>query len=303
MNLHLLRLFFAVAEHGSFSRAAEALAISQPAVSKGVRALERQVDVTLIERGPRARGRALRLTEAGAALREHARGIFALERAAAEDIRARALARCGRLVLGASTTVAAYWLPPYAAQFARTHPQVQLQVRVANTQGIARALIECEVDVALVEGPVDDPRIEASVWQEDELRVVVPAQSPAAPRRRAAATDLQAQPWLLREPGSGTREVTERLLRARGVRPGRLIELGSNEAIARAVAAGLGIALLPACVVRELVQTGAVRTLPHSAAGDLTRSLFLLQLKERPPTPPVRAFCSLLAAGALSATS
>ena len=124
MNLHLLRIFAAVAEHRSFSRAASALFISQPAVSKAVRQLEHQLDLALMERGAgRAGGaRGVRLTESGQALFEHARGIFALERAATEEVRARVGLQRGRLALGASTTVAGYWLPPYAAQFARQVP-------------------------------------------------------------------------------------------------------------------------------------------------------------------------------------
>lgn len=296
MNLHLLRVFFAVAEHQSFSRAGEALSITQPAVSKAVRELERQLDLILIERRARGGGRGIHLTDAGEALREHARGIFALERAAADEARSRALARRGRLAIGASTTVAGYWLPEYAAQFARSHPQAQLRVLVANTQAVARALIECEIELGMVEGPVQDARIQASVWRDDELRVVVAAQSPVLRKRRLTPQDLKSETWLLREAGSGTREVAERMLRTRSIRPARVIELGSNECIARAVAAGLGIALLPTCVVRELAQTGAVRALPQSSALELKRPLYLLQLRARPATPLVRDFCALLAA-------
>jgi LysR family transcriptional regulator, transcriptional activator of the cysJI operon len=296
LNLHLLRIFFTVAERTSFSRAAEALAISQPAVSKAVRALERQLDLPLIERGAGgSRPRGVQLTEAGAALCEHARGIFALERAAAEDIRARTGLRRGRLAIGASTTVAGYWLPPYAARFARAFPAAELRVGVGNTQAIGQALIDCRVDVALVEGQVEDPRIEATLWRHDELRIAVPARSPLLRHRLPTAAELNAALWLLREPGSGTREVTERLLRARQLAPKRTLEIGSNEGIARAVAAGLGIALLPACVIRELVQTGAVRTLQLPARPQLLRPLYLLRLKQRPASPLLRAFCATLA--------
>ncbi len=121
MNLHLLRLFVAVAESGSFSRAAEGLWISQPAVSKGIRELEHQLDLTLIERGT---GKGFRLTEAGASLLTHARGIFAMERAALDDVRARVGVQRGSLTIGASTTVASYWLPPYVAAFCAAYPAV-----------------------------------------------------------------------------------------------------------------------------------------------------------------------------------
>ena len=298
MNLHLLRVFAAVAEHHSFSRAATALHISQPAVSKAVRELERQLDLTLIERtavAPAA-GRTVRLSESGQALFDHARGIFALERAAADDIRARVELKRGRLTLGASTTVAGYWLPAYLAEFARRHPGIQLQMRVGNTQSVAQSLIDCEIDLALVEGPVSDARISPTLWREDELDVIARPgtfQAQGGPPTRA---ELGSQVWLLREPGSGTREVTDRIMRDLGLAPERTVEIGSNEGIARAVAAGFGIALLPARVGHELVRAGALQSvsMSHGKETTLMRPLYLLHLKERPSSHVVRAFCAVL---------
>lgn len=295
MNLHLLRIFSAVAEHRSFSRAAAALFISQPAVSKAVQQLEHQLDLPLIERSalrkPGPKG--VRLTESGQALFEHARGIFALERAATEDVRARVDMKRGTLTVGASTTVAGYWLPPYAAEFARRFPSAELHVRVGNTRAVSDALIGCEIDLALVEGHVNDPRIGTSHWRNDELQIIT--RHDIARRRRHTPDELSAQVWLLREPGSGTREVTDLMMRAEGIQPKRTVEFASNEGIARAVAAGLGIAMLPARVVRELTRIGELRQVTlHTTAPALTRPLFLLQLKERPASPLVRAFCELL---------
>jgi molybdate transport repressor ModE-like protein len=298
VNLHLLRIFAAVAEHRSFSRAARALFISQPAVSKAVRQLEHQLDLLLIERGaggPRG-ARGVRLTDAGKALFEHARGIFALERAAAEEVRARVGLQRGRLGVGASTTIAGYWLPAYVAEFSRQFPAVQLQVRVGNTQAVGQALIDCEIDLALVEGQLSDPRVVADHWRDDELQIIAPPHAGPARRRRVPVDELNAQLWLVREPGSGTREVTDRLMRTQGIEPERTIQFGSNEGIARAVAAGLGVAVLPARVVRELVRMGEVKALrlSDSRASALVRPLYLLQLKERPRSPMAREFCALL---------
>jgi DNA-binding transcriptional LysR family regulator len=295
MNLHLLRIFTAVAEHRSFSRAAAALFISQPAVSKAVRQLEQQLDLPLMERGlgGARSAKGVRLTESGQALFEHARGIFALERAATEEVRARVGMKRGRLTIGASTTIAGYWLPPYAAEFARRFPSAELHVRVGNTRVVSEALIGCEIDLALVEGQVNDPRIIASHWRDDELQIIA---SPAAARRRKhTLEEMNSRVWLLREPGSGTREVTDLIMRAERITPERTVEFGSNEGIARAVAAGLGIAMLPGRVVRELTRIGELRPLTlHAAAPAFKRPLFRLQLKERPASPLHRAFCELL---------
>jgi molybdate transport repressor ModE-like protein len=296
LNLHLLRIFFAVAERRSFSRAAETLFISQPAVSKAVRELEHQLDLPLIERGAGgAKGaKGVRLTESGQALIDHARGIFALERAAIEDVRARVGLKRGRLTVGASTTVAGYWLPPYLAEFVQQLPSIELQIQVGNTQVISRALIDCDVDVALVEGAVDDLRIIATRWRDDELQIIAHPRAALSQKRKPSLDELNEQVWLLREPGSGTREVTQRMMRAHGIEPKRDIELGSNEGIARAVAAGLGVAMLPARVVRELTRMGEVKALHPFRTSSWVRPLFLLQLKERPPSPLVRAFCEVL---------
>jgi DNA-binding transcriptional LysR family regulator len=295
LNLHLLRIFHAVAQQQSFSRAAEVLFISQPAVSKGVQELERQLGLPLVERG--TQGRRLRLTEAGEALFEHAHGVFALETAALQDIRARAGLERGQLAVGASTTVAAYWLPPYLAALARQHDKIGLSLRVGNTEAIARAVTECAVDLAVVEGEVRDARIVATHWRDDSLHVAVPPGSPLLRRgaRLPGSVELSAQTWLWREPGSGTRAVAEQLLRARRITPARIIELASNESIARAVAAGMGIALLPVRLTAELVALKAVGSLELAPAADLLRPLYLLQLKGRRPSPLVRAACALLA--------
>lgn len=294
INLHLLRIFFVVAEQQSFSRAAAALFISQPAASKAVRELERQLDLPLLERGAGGT-KGMRLTESGRALFDHARGIFALERAAIEEVRARTGLQRGRLVVGASTTIAGYWLPPYLSRFLQQHPDTALDVRVGNTHEISRALIECEIDVALVEGAVADPRIEATHWQDDELRIIAPPHSALARKRRPGPALLNAETWLVREPGSGTREVSERIMQAHQIRPERRIELGSNEGIARAVAAGTGIAILPAQVVRELLATQALKIVRYpQPAEPWLRPLFMLQLKERPASPLLRAFCHAL---------
>jgi LysR family transcriptional regulator, transcriptional activator of the cysJI operon len=293
VNLHLLRIFFAVAEHRSFSRAAETLFISQPAVSKAVRELERQLDLPLLERdvGP-ARG--VRPTESGQALLEHARGIFALERAAVEDIRARVGLRRGRLTVGASTTIAGYWLPPYVADFMAGLPAIELEIQAANTQTVRRALIECRMDLALVEGEVDDPRILATHWRDEPLSVIAHPSSALARKPRPTLADLNEQVWLTREPGSGTREVTERMTATCRIVPERQIIFGSSEGIARAVAGGLGIAMLPARVVKELCTAGVVKEVRLPSGPLPPRPLYLLQPKERPLSPLARTFIEAL---------
>lgn len=292
LNLHLLRLFHAVAEHGSFSRAADALHISQPAVSKGVRQLELQLDVPLIERLPGGpRGAGVRLTDEGRALFDHACGLFALERAAVDDLQARVEARRGHLTIGASTTVAGYWLPPVLAAFHARYPDVAVTVRVGNTQAMGRALVACAVDVAVVEGWLDDRRLTAQPWRDDPLAIVVP---PAA--RGETVGELLRRPWLLREPGSGTRVVTDAHMAALSLTPEHTLEIASNVGIARAVAAGLGVAMLPLRVVEDLLRLGDVATVAVPGAPRLSRPLYVMRLAARAPSRLVDAFAAVLEA-------
>ncbi len=139
MNLHALRVFYTVAKLGSFSGAAEALFISQPAVSKALKELEYQLNIQLIERA--SKGKKLTLSEGGQALFEHARSIFAIEKAAIEDIKSRTGLKRGTLVIGTSTTIASYWLPPYLAKFCAQYPDIKVEVQVANTAQIEHAYL------------------------------------------------------------------------------------------------------------------------------------------------------------------
>jgi len=296
LNLHLTRIFFTVATRGSFSRGAELLHISQSAASKAVRELEEQLGLALVERGgARGKGgRGLRLTEAGRALYEHARGIFALERAALDDLGARTGLQKGSLVVGASTTVAGYWLPGYLALFAEQFPDVELRVVVGNTATIGQGLLDCIVDVAVVEGGVNDPGITALRWREETLLLVAPPGSGMPDSAEVDARSLSRARWLVREAGSGTREVTERLMREEGVQLSDTIEVGSNEGIARSVAQGVGIAMLPEVVVQDLLALGRVATMNTRRAERYRRPLFLLKRAQRPLSPAAHAFSTML---------
>lgn len=296
LNLHLLRVFFEVARERSFSRAARKLFVSQPAVSKAVRELERQLGLPLLERPGRGT-REVRLTEGGEALFQHGRAIFALERSAIEEVRSRVQERRGRLTLGASTTIAGYWLAPYLAELLKDAPEIDLQVRVGNTAAMERGIVDCEIDVALVEGPVHDERIEAMHWRDDPMFIATSATSPLAGIRRPSAALLCEQTWLMREPGSGTREVAQRFMSTYELRPARTLEIWSNEGIARAVAAGVGIALLPSCVVRELQAMKAVAPVRFAHDDPIFRPLYRVELRGRPRSPLWKKFCETLARG------
>jgi len=289
LNLHHLRIFARVAQEGGFTRAAKSLRLSQPAVSKAVRELERQTGVPLLERA----GRATRLTAAGEALYARARELFAVERSAEEELGALRGLSGGVLRVGASTTVATYLLFPYLARFRQANPRVELRVSSANTRAIARALLERRLDLALVEGPVRHPKIEVVPWREDELVVIAPPTHRFATRRSIQLRELALEPLIVREPGSGTRKVAERALAEHQLTPTVALQLGSTEAIKQAVAAGLGLAFVSRFAVEDQVKLGRIAAVRVREAA-LSRSLTELRLRGRAPGPGAAAFRELL---------
>jgi DNA-binding transcriptional LysR family regulator len=289
LNLHAVRLFAAVVEARGFSRAARTLHVSQPAISKAVGTLEARVGLPLLERSPRGP----RLTEAGEVLYEHARSIFALERSAEEDLAARAGLRRGRLSIGASTTVATYVLPDLLAGLARAQPGVEVRVESANTGEIERRLLGYEVELALVEGPVSDARIEVKPWRGDEMVVIAAAGHRLAGHAALSPGDLAAETFLMREAGSGTREIGEAAMKAAGLIARRTLEVGGTEAIKQAVAAGLGVSLVSRAAIGDQLALGKLAILP---VAELTtkRTFDRIRLRDRRPSPAVLAFDALL---------
>lgn len=289
MNLHLLRIYAAVVEQKSFSRAAEVLSVSQPAVSKAVRELESQLDVVLLERG----GRSFRPSEAGQMLYKYARGIFAMERAAVEAVQAYSELERGGLTIGASSTIAAYWLPRYIADFSQRYPGIAVRLLSGNTQRVAQWLLDCDVDVALVEGPITDERLEVRPWRRETLLVIAVANARLAGRKKLRVTDLADELWLLREPGSGSREVVEGELSRLGIVPQRTLEAGSNEIIVQMAAAGLGIAIVPEVAAADSLALGRIVAL-ELEAGPLSRDLYRLRLPRRPQSQGALAFEAMI---------
>lgn len=290
MNLHLLRLFAAVARHRSFSDAAEALHISQPAVSKGVRELENQLGNPLLERGSGGVG----LTEAGRILLTHAQALFSIERTAEEALDALQGLHRGTLRVGASTTVATYFLPPLLGAFAKAYPKVDLRLTSANTSAIADLLTDRELDVALAEGPIDQEGIIVRPWRRDELVfVAAPDHRLAKKQRPLQIVEIAEETIVLREHGSGTRTIAFEALTAAGGPAWRTLEVSGNEAIAQIVAAGLGIGILSLAAVAGSISLGRLKRLK---VKDLTiqRMLTRLFLPHRQPSPATIAFDRLL---------
>ncbi len=217
-----------------------------------MRELESQTRATLLDRTPAG----VRLTEAGSALLAHARVIFAETRAAEEDLDALAGLAQGTLRIGASPTIATYVVPPMLHAYHTRYPGVELRLVTGPSRSVARLLLEREVDVTLVETPVDDARLNARVWAEDVLVVVAAPTHPLAGRSDLTPAALAQDLFVLREPGSGTQRLVLRALRAHGVVPQRRLEVDSTEAITQIVAAGLGTAMVSRCAAADSLALG-----------------------------------------------
>jgi DNA-binding transcriptional LysR family regulator len=290
INLHHLRLFTAVVQHGGFTKAAGKLNLSQPAISKSLSELERQHDLELIDRT----GRTVRLSDAGNTLYARASELFGVERAAEQELRELRGLKRGTLRIAASTTIATYMLPPYLGRFHMRHPRVRIQTTSANTRSVLRMLLEFRVDVALVEGPVKDSRVAVQPWKEDELVVIAPPFHRLTGTPRVTVSMLGDEPFLVREPGSGTRAVTEHALAARGVRLTNTMRVGGTEAIKQGVAAGLGLAIVSRAAATDQIALGRIAILDIEGLT-IRRTLAQIKLQGRTSTASAMEFEALLA--------
>lgn len=288
INLHHLRLFAAVVDQGGFTKAAAALNLSQPAISKSLNELERQLHVKLLERG----GRSPRLTEAGRLLHARARELFGVERVAERELRELRGLKRGLLRVAASTTIATYMLPPVLGRFRVRHRGVEIRMSSANTRTVVKMLLESHVDVALVEGPVSHPRLGVKPWIQDELVVIAPPDHSLV-HRRARAEELADYPFLVREPGSGTRVVSQRALARRGIRLTNTMRVGSTEAIKQSVAAGLGIAIVSRAAAADQIALGKIAVVQVEDFV-IHRTLTQLKLRDREPSGVARELELLL---------
>jgi len=293
MTLEQLRIFVAVAERLHMTRAAEALHLTQSAVSAAVNALETRHGARLFDRV----GRGLALNAAGTAFLPEARAVLARAEAAERLLDELAGLKRGSVRLFASQTIAAYWLPPRMAAFAQSHPGIELRLSIGNTHQVVEAVLAGEAELGLIEGAEDAPRLERTRIAADRLIVVAALGHPLADRERMlGATELKALDWALREAGSGTRSEFEAAL-PRGMDASDLktaLVLPSNEAILTAVAASAGGGLVTAIselAARPLIEAGRLVRLPLELPE---RPFYRLRHRERSASRAAEAFAAAL---------
>ena len=256
-----LQVFYTVAKLLSFTKAADALHMTQPAVTFQIRQLEDHFNTRLFDRTHNR----VSLTEAGQVAYQFSERIFELYAEMENAVKELTGDVSGALTVGASTTIAEYMLPSLLGTFKAKHPDVNLRLKVSNTEGIVSMVENNVIDLGVVEAPVANKNLLVEVCQEDELVLVVPADHPLAQREAVAANELIGYPFICREEGSGTREVVTEYLNAQGIDRTDLnecLELGSSESIKGAVEAGMGVSILSRATLGKELELGMLAAVP-----------------------------------------
>lgn len=282
-----LQALRAVAKHGSFTKAAEALCMTQPAVTFQIRQLEDYFDTRLFDR---ANGR-VALTPAGSVALVYAEKILALHDELEAKVRDLTGREVGPLTIGASMTIAEFLLPRIVGEFKAAHPGIAPQLVVANSEVVQARVTERSIDLGFIEGDSRLPTLITDVCCEDELQVVCAPTHPFARQRSVAVSELGEYPCVIREMGSGTREVLEHYLQKAGLSlesMNVIMEANSPEAIKGLVATGLGFTIISRATVEKEVRVGELVRIP--LAPRLRRHFSVVYPKERIQAKVVNEF-------------
>ncbi len=294
MDIHVLEVFCRIVELESFSKAADAVYLTQPTVSGHIKKLEDEVGVRLLDRlGHRAVP-----TKAGDLLYRYAKRILAVRQEAQQALDEFKGGLRGELTIGASSIPGGYVLPPLISQFKALYPDISIVLRVSYSKEILDAVIDGEYEVGAVGAKFDDARIEYQKFAEDEMVLVVHPGHPWAARGSVKAKELSTQPWFIRERGSGTRKMMEQALEHHNLSLSafRVIgEMGNNEAIRQAVKAGGGVAIISRLAVESNVKCRELAVV-RVAGLKLTRDFYLVTHRHRSRSPICKAFLKFIGA-------
>jgi DNA-binding transcriptional LysR family regulator len=294
LNLHRLSIFMTVVESGGFSAAAQKLYMSQPSVSNHVRNLEQSLQTTLIDRsGPR-----IRPTAEGEVLVEYARRVFLLAEEAVAAIREVSGVQSGRLEVGGTTTVGTYLLPRLLARFRERHHGIECDIVVGNNGQIVKRLLDGELGLAIVAGQPGAPQLKTETVLDERLLLVAAPGHPLARQEPDGTThvtpaDLAGERFLLREPGSQTRDLQEAALIGWDLDDMAKADMWGPETIKQSVAAGLGISLISEHAIDAEVRDGRLAVLEVDPPLR-SRPVVVAYRRDRLLSPAERAFLGLV---------
>ena len=284
MTLRQLAVFVAVAQEGTVTRASDAVRLTQSAASMALADLEDALGAPLFDR----LGKRLQLNDLGRFLLPQALEI--LGRCEAFEHAAQGEKQTIDLRLGATLTISDYLMPDLMANFLKQQPQSLLQLQVGNTRQIIEAVSQFQLDLGLIEGSCHLPQLQAFPWRDDELAVCCAPEHPLAHLGRdVTLDDLQQVDWILREEGSGTREVFDQVMLKDLPNASLRLTLGHNEAILKIVAGGLGLTCVSRLAIEPLAREGQLVIL-NTPFWVLKRPLFMLVHRQKYKSPGLRAF-------------
>ncbi|MBQ7874142.1 MAG: LysR family transcriptional regulator [Oscillospiraceae bacterium] len=279
-----MKIFRALYENDcSTTKTAEALNMTQPAVSQAIKEMEQYYGVELFDRV----GRRLVITSAGRILLDYAMHISSLFDEAEKEL--RDWDRFGSLSVGATLTIGSLFLPRYVKVFYEKHPKIEVKGLVAPTNILEKKILSYELDLALIEGIAHDPAIISEEYMNDELTVVCPADGKFTKGQTISIEEFKSQNILVREVGSGTREIFERAAERAGFSVTPAWEAISTTALVNAVISGLGVAVIPYRIVSQLIEYGAVINI-NVEGLDLNRKFYFIRHKDKHLTSSAKAF-------------
>lgn len=252
-----LLVFVTVADKQNFSRAAEALHMTQPAVSQYIQMLERTVGTKLLNRS----NKYVRLNKAGEIVYHHAKeilGLYTKMQSLIDDLTNTAT---GGLSIGASYTFGEYVLPHIIARLRDQYPLIKPTITIGNTHEIEELVNSNQIDLGIVEGKIKSKKLHIEAIAEDFMHIIVSAKHPLIKQKNLTLTALQEETWIVREQGSGTREATEGMFEEFQFTPKDMMEFGSTQIIKESVEAGLGVSLLSQWVIHKELKLQKLYTL------------------------------------------
>ncbi|NOQ46869.1 MAG: LysR family transcriptional regulator [Desulfobulbaceae bacterium] len=292
MEIRKLEVFCKVVELKSFTRTAEAILLSQPTVSEHIRSLERELDQKLVDR----LGREVEPTPVGRLLYKYARKILRLQHEAREAVEQYSGNLIGRIMIGCGTIPGTYILPVLIGTFRKQHPSIKATLRITSSRFIAKKVLEGELELGVVGAKWNESGLNWTKVFSDELTLAVHPDHPWAVKKSVSLEDVVNEPFILREPGSGTRKVIAQVLEKSGFREAGLqevAEIGYTAAIKEAVKSGIGVSILSRRAVMDDVDCGRLVTVAVDGLR-LQRPFYLIQRKNRELPPAATVFLDYL---------
>jgi DNA-binding transcriptional LysR family regulator len=276
MNLNQLKIFYYAAKNGSLSVAAQALFITQPAVTKGIQRLQEHYEIRFVD----FVGKKLVLTDAGEELYKIAEKIFELENQAEESLRDFQQRKRGHIRILSSESFGDYYLPQIIIPFNKAYPLIQVSMNILPTEQVVENTASLNCDLGFISYPVAHKKLVVKEVLEDKLVIITPRDHPLAEKKHLAPKDLEKHPFIMHEKGSAPRRAIEEFIHKNRISVKIPLELSSNRAIKRAVEEGVGIALISRKVANEEIRAKSLKAI-NLRDPSMKRKFFLVHHKDK----------------------